>query len=101
MPAIRHTAGTTSHNHAFEIIPGKGYDELSAMVIRTVETAAGYYFYFREDEDVLERLVSFITREKKKQPAFVFTLQLQEDITLLEITGPIGTKQSIISMMPR
>ena len=100
MPAINYTTAAGGRNRSFEIMPGrKAGDGCVVSVTRTVETPAGYYFYFREDEGIAEQLVTFISNERRKHTAFVFTLQFQEDILLLEITGPVGTNDRIMGMM--
>lgn len=100
MPAINYTTAAGGRNRSFEIMPGrKAGDGCVVSVTRTVETPAGYYFYFREDEGIAEQLVTFISNERRKHTAFVFTLQFQEDILLLEITGPVGTNDRIMAMM--
>jgi hypothetical protein len=76
--------------------PDQGIKE---FITRTVETSAGFYFYFPDSDLMFARLIAFVASERRKHPALVFGIQLQEDIILLEITGPIGSKEQIIDVI--
>lgn len=72
---------------------------MKRFVRKTVESPAGFYFYFPASEAILLRVFNFIRAENQRLQGWVFTLQVQEDLVLLEISGPEEVKPAIRSMM--
>lgn len=67
--------------------------ELRALVISRKELANGYRYGFAATDNILDKLASFIETEKICCDFFNFYLTVEQNTTLLTITGADGTKK--------
>lgn len=81
------------------LTPKSRNGDIKGFVTRTVETSAGFYFYFPDSDLMFKKLAAFVAVKRKKHPRFVFGIQVQEDILLLEITAPMGMKYEIMKLI--
>jgi hypothetical protein len=72
---------------------------LKAQVIGRQELDNGYAFHFPGTDAVMDELTEFIKTERTCCSFFTFTLSVQGDGSLacLELTGPPGAKEMIVS----
>jgi hypothetical protein len=69
--------------------------ELKAAVLSRKELTNGYGYEFAGTDEILDKLNTFIKTERMCCEFFTFQLTVEENKTLLTITGPEGTKEFI------
>ena len=67
--------------------------ELKALVVSRKELSTGYSYEFESADGILDKLAEFIKTEKICCDFFTFRLTVENDRTLLDITGPEGSKE--------
>ena len=69
--------------------------DLKARVQERKELEDGYLFTFEGTDENLDRLNEFIKTERLCCDFFAFQITVEENIALLKITGPNGTREFI------
>lgn len=67
--------------------------DLKVLVIARAEFEDGYSYKFEGKDEILDKLIDFIKTERMCCDFFTFELHIEENTTLLKITGPNGAKQ--------
>ncbi len=67
--------------------------DLKALVLSREELTNGYGYKFQGTDEILDKLNDFIKTERMCCDFFTFQLTVEEDVALLHITGPEGTKE--------
>jgi hypothetical protein len=67
--------------------------ELKALVLSRHELTDGYGYEFEGNDDILDKLNTFIKTERMCCDFFTFQLTVEENKAILNITGPEGAKE--------
>ena len=75
--------------------------EIFSKVIESKESDYGYIYFFKDENDLLEKLSKFIIEEQKCCPFFTYNISIQSNTNgiALEIAGPIGAKMLLRNIM--
>ena len=72
--------------------------KLKALMLAKTETASGFSYRFHGDDETLDLLNNFIKTERMCCDFFTFKLIVTaEGMAEMELSGPIGTKDFIVS----
>jgi len=67
--------------------------ELKTLVITRKELVNGFGYEFSADDEILDKLNTFIKTERMCCDFFTFQLTVEDDNAVLNITGPEGAKE--------